>query len=157
MKRVQMRHKRHHGFWLAVPLAIATLALSGCAVGPKYHVPNAPAPPAYPTLKRGSRGDVVVWAQEHLISSGQTVSPDGVYTSTMEQAVRAFQTARALPATGQMDTPTWVALLQYQPVMPDWTKGARASAVTEGPNGPRSAHLGERDEFRGKRAQAASE
>jgi len=47
MKRLRMRDKRQQGFWLAVPLAIATLALSGCAVGPKYHVPNAPAPPAY--------------------------------------------------------------------------------------------------------------
>src|SRR5947207_12455468 len=42
-----MGYKSRHGFWLAVPVAIATLALSGCAVGPKYHVPNAPAPPAY--------------------------------------------------------------------------------------------------------------
>jgi hypothetical protein len=123
---------------------------------PTAPLPGPPAPPAYPTLKRGSRGDVVVWAQEHLITSGQTVSPDGVYTSTMEQAVRAFQTARALPATGQIDTPTWVALRQYQPVMPDWTKGARASAVSEGPNGPRSARIDGREEFRNPASVAAS-
>jgi NodT family efflux transporter outer membrane factor (OMF) lipoprotein len=39
--------KRRQRSWLAVLLAIITLALSGCAVGPKYHVPDAPAPPAY--------------------------------------------------------------------------------------------------------------
>jgi NodT family efflux transporter outer membrane factor (OMF) lipoprotein len=47
MKRLRTRNKRQRGFWFALPLAIANLALSGCAVGPKYHVPNAPAPPAY--------------------------------------------------------------------------------------------------------------
>ncbi len=32
--------------WLA-PVAIAALQLTGCVVGPKYHVPAVPAPPAY--------------------------------------------------------------------------------------------------------------
>jgi hypothetical protein len=124
---------------------------------PPAPLTGPPAPPAYPTLERGSRGDAVVWAQEHLISSGQALSPDGVYTSTVEQAVRAFQTMRALPITGEIDTPTWGALLQYQPLMPDWNKVARASAVSEGRNGPRSAQLGARDELRHERAHAASE
>ena len=47
MKRLRTRNQRQQGLWLAVPLAVETFALSGCAVGPKYHVPNAPAPPAY--------------------------------------------------------------------------------------------------------------
>ena len=33
--------------WLAVPLATAMLALTGCAVGPKYHTPAVEAPPSY--------------------------------------------------------------------------------------------------------------
>jgi NodT family efflux transporter outer membrane factor (OMF) lipoprotein len=33
--------------WLSVLLTLAVLPFSGCAVGPKYHVPDAPAPPAY--------------------------------------------------------------------------------------------------------------
>ena len=33
--------------WLEVLLAIVVLQFSGCAVGPKYHTPVAPAPPAY--------------------------------------------------------------------------------------------------------------
>jgi hypothetical protein len=112
-----------------------------------------PAPTTYPTLKRGSRGDVVVWAQEHLLAAGQTVSADGLYGSAMEQVVRDFQMARALPATGQVDVPTWTELLRYQPAMPDWAKVARASAAeVNGRNGPQSARLRERqDELRGAR------
>ena len=33
-----------------VLIAIAALQLTGCVVGPKYHVPAAPAPPAYKEL-----------------------------------------------------------------------------------------------------------
>jgi NodT family efflux transporter outer membrane factor (OMF) lipoprotein len=33
--------------WLAVPLALAVLQLTGCEVGPKYHTPAVQAPPAY--------------------------------------------------------------------------------------------------------------
>jgi NodT family efflux transporter outer membrane factor (OMF) lipoprotein len=33
--------------WLEVLLAVAVLQFSGCAVGPKYRTPVAPAPPAY--------------------------------------------------------------------------------------------------------------
>ena len=36
--------------WLGILLAMAVLPFSGCAVGPKYHVPDAPAPPAYKEL-----------------------------------------------------------------------------------------------------------
>lgn len=47
MKRPRMGEKRRQRSWLGVPLAIATLALSGCAVGPKYRTPAVQAPPAY--------------------------------------------------------------------------------------------------------------
>jgi hypothetical protein len=110
-----------------------------------------PAPPTYPTLKRGSRGDAVVWAQEHLISSGASLSPDGVYTSTMEEAVRAFQITRVLRTTGQIDAATWPALLQYEPITTDWTKVARASSARNVRNGPRSVRQSGRDELRGAR------
>jgi hypothetical protein len=117
-----------------------------------------PAPATYPTLKRGSRGDVVVWAQEHLVSAGQLVSPDGLYRPAMEQAVRDFQTARALPVTGQLDAATWTALLQYPPAVPDWAKVARVSSASgQGRNGPRSARLRkQRDELRGGRPLAVA-
>jgi NodT family efflux transporter outer membrane factor (OMF) lipoprotein len=36
--------------WLGVLLAVTVLPFAGCVVGPKYHVPDAPAPPAYKEL-----------------------------------------------------------------------------------------------------------
>jgi hypothetical protein len=32
---------------LAVVLALGAITLTGCVVGPKYHAPAVPAPPAY--------------------------------------------------------------------------------------------------------------
>jgi Putative peptidoglycan binding domain len=120
-------------------------------VEPLEQVSEPPATLTYPTLKRGARGDAVVWAQEHLIASGESLSPNGVYSSTMEQAVRAFQTVRALPTTGEIDAATWSLLLQYEPITPDWTKVARASTTRDARTGPRSARLRGRNELRGAR------
>jgi peptidoglycan hydrolase-like protein with peptidoglycan-binding domain len=99
----------------------------------------------------------VVWAQEHLISAGRSLGADGNYTSTTEQAVRDFQTANALLVTGQIDTPTWNALLRYEASAPDWGKAAaRAARAGSRPNGPRSARLpARRDELRGATASRA--
>jgi Putative peptidoglycan binding domain len=112
-------------------------------------IAGPPAPPDYPTLQQGSRGDVVVWAQQHLISAGQTVRVDGIYSAATEQAVRAFQTTQGLLITGRIDPSTWSALLRYEPAPPAWSKVARASgARPPGPNGPRSARLrARRDEL----------
>jgi hypothetical protein len=115
--------------WAAIASAVAPLA------GP-------PSPPAYPPLAKGAGGDVVVWAQEHLIAAGQPLTPDGKFSATMEQAVRGFQTQAYLPVTGKLDTPTWTALLRYEPTVPDWSAAAR--------NAPRSARLRARgDELHG--------
>ena len=50
-------------------------------------------PPAYPVLKTGAKGDVVVWAQEHLMTAGQPVSASGTFDAATAQAVSAFQAA----------------------------------------------------------------
>jgi hypothetical protein len=116
--------------------------------------PLAGPPPAtaYPPLKRGSRGDVVVWAQEHLMSAGQSLRANGLYDATTEQAVRSFQTASGLLVTGQLDAQTWSALLRYEPAAVDWAKGARAArSAWNRPTGPRSADLpAVRNELRAK-------
>jgi hypothetical protein len=131
--------------WAAIGAALPPLA------GP-------PPAAAYPLLKRGSRGDVVVWAQEHLMSAGQSLGANGLYDATTEQAVQSFQTANGLLATGQLDAQTWPALLRYEPAAVDWAKGARAAfairarAARIRPNGPRSARLpAVRNEIRTKR------
>ncbi len=88
----------------------------------------------WPTLaagkggKVGSRGDLVVWAQEHLAGAGQSVSIDGAYGSGTARAVRAFQTDAGLPVTGRVDADTWPALLKATPQQVDWVAQAKAAA-----------------------------
>jgi hypothetical protein len=75
-----------------------------------------------PLLKRGSRGDLVVWAQEHLVGAGQTQLPvTGIYGKQTYSAVRAFQASRGLPADGAVGTTTWPALLGVEPARPIWS------------------------------------
>ncbi len=121
----------------------------------------------WPTLtvgsagKVGSRGDLVVWAQQHLNGAGQAVGVDGAFGAGTARAVRAFQTASGLPVTGQVDTETWPVLLKAPLAPVDWVakaqakasarRGARAAgtraaaaasgSLPAGANGPSSASL----------------
>jgi hypothetical protein len=75
----------------------------------------------HPLLKRGSRGDLVVWAQEHLVGSGQTQLPvTGVFGKQTYSAVRSFQVANGLTADGAIGTTTWSSLLSAEPARPHW-------------------------------------
>jgi hypothetical protein len=82
----------------------------------------------FATLRRGARGDVVVWAQEHLISAGERVALDGSFGSPMRTAVSGFQAAHGLQASGTIGTLTWQALLRYRPVTVTWTSGGAKAA-----------------------------
>ncbi len=86
----------------------------------------------HPLLKRGSRGDLVVWAQEHLVGSGQTQLPvTGVFGKQTYSAVRSFQVAHGLAADGAIGTTTWSSLLGAEPVRPRWAaRPARGRAAT---------------------------
>jgi hypothetical protein len=109
------------------------------AIGPSDPAPVLPAPVGYPLLKSGAKGDVVVWAQQHLITAGQAVTANGKFDSATVGAVSSFQSAHGLPVTGQLDSATWQALLQLEPAPVAWTtKSARAAGV-RGRNGPSSA------------------
>ena len=84
----------------------------------------------HPLLKRKSRGDLVVWAQEHLIAAGADLPVTGFFGPKTARAVREFKEARGLPANGIVDTETWNALLAFTPYRPRWTAaGASASAA----------------------------
>ncbi len=102
----------------------------------------------WPTLtvgsggKVGSRGDLVVWAQQHLLGAGQTVGVDGQFGAGTASAVRAFQSANNLPVTGQVDAETWPVLLKTAPAAVDWTAKARASARGARAAGARAAQAG---------------
>jgi hypothetical protein len=79
-----------------------------------------------PLLKKGSRGDMVVWAQEHLLGAGQSALPvTGIFGAQTYSAVVAFQQQNGLYADGQIGTDTWVALLRATPVPVQW--GARVT------------------------------
>ncbi len=104
---------------------------------------------AQPVLRRGSRGDLVVWAQEHLLSAGQSgLAVTGIFGSPTYAAVRAFQSAHGLPADGVIGASTWRALLSFSPALMRWSaraakssaRGATISSATP-PSRPRSASL----------------
>lgn len=94
----------------------------------------APAPRA---IGRGAKGDVVVWLQEHLRRTAPRLALTGYFGSPTQSALRAFQRARALPATGVTDPATWAAVDAVRPVVPAW--GSKLRALTA--HAPASARL----------------
>jgi hypothetical protein len=103
---------------------------------------------SHPVLKRGSRGDLVVWAQMHLRNATWNTLPvTGVFGRQTASAVRAFQAARGMPVDGVIGQATWRALLEFDPARPWWAgrrakrgRRAAASAVLP-PRRPLSAAL----------------
>jgi peptidoglycan hydrolase-like protein with peptidoglycan-binding domain len=77
----------------------------------------------YPELHSGSKGDQVLWMQEHLASAIPTQETTGTFGSETSANLRAFQTEHAIPASGVTDAATWAALLTLPPVAVDWTGG----------------------------------
>ena len=103
---------------------------------------------SHPLLKRGSKGDLVVWAQEHLRSAGEQVPVTGIFGQVTRAAVRDFQQQAGLTVDGAIGTATWEALLRYEPVRWLWsgrrTKRNRAGATVSRaipPSRPLSASL----------------
>ena len=81
---------------------------------------------SHPLLKRGSSGDMVVWAQEHLRAAVQPGLPlTGIFGKRTRAAVRGFQASEGLPVDGAIGTTTWRSLLNFDPVRPRWA-GRRA-------------------------------
>jgi hypothetical protein len=77
---------------------------------------------AHPLLRLGSRGDLVVWAQQHLRGAGEAGLPiTGVFGRRTAAAVRDFQEAVGLRKTGAIDRRTWNALLGFEPYRPHWS------------------------------------
>ena len=53
--------------------------------------------PGWPALDKGSKGDEVVWLQEHLVAFSPDVPVDGVFGTSTQQALMSLQTSRGLP------------------------------------------------------------
>jgi hypothetical protein len=81
----------------------------------------------HPLLKRGSKGDMVVWAQEHLVAAGAALPITGIFGNQTRAAVRLFQEQHGLLPTGAIGTETWSALMEYTPYRMRWS-AARASS-----------------------------
>jgi hypothetical protein len=105
----------------------------GQPVGNLPGLATAPTPPLLSLAGQGGiwAGDLVVWAQEHLIVAGQPVQVDGSYGPETQLAVEQFQSAHGLPVTGMIDPPTWQSLLVYKPVSVTWVRqGGKTLATT---------------------------
>ncbi|HUN78481.1 MAG TPA: peptidoglycan-binding domain-containing protein [Solirubrobacteraceae bacterium] len=76
-----------------------------------------------PLLKEGSRGDQVLWLQEHLASAVPGQPTTGIFEATTRANLEQFQTAHGIPATGETDPNTWAAVLALPPVAVSWTGG----------------------------------
>ncbi len=94
---------------------------------------NAAAVPGYATISKGAAGDLVVWAQEHLLAAGQRVAVDGGYGAQTQAAVESFQLTNGLSADGIIGTQTWAALLRHRPESIRWTKRERSKAMRTAP------------------------
>jgi peptidoglycan hydrolase-like protein with peptidoglycan-binding domain len=77
----------------------------------------------YPRLSTGSKGDQVLWMQEHLASAIPTQPTTGNFAAQTTANLKAFQSAHGIEASGVTDTATWAALLALPPVAVNWTGG----------------------------------
>ena len=83
------------------------------AVGDPLSGFDHPVKSGYVTISKGDRGDIVYWAQQHLVAAGESLTADGDFGSRTKRAVKAFQTRIGLPASGKIDSATWTSLLSY--------------------------------------------
>ena len=97
-------------------------------------------PKSYPTLAKGSRGDLVVWAQEHLKGAGESLKVTGVYNRKTARAVKSFQRSKKLGVDGKLDARTWRRLLDEKPKVVHWSNRSRSKAGAYA-SAPRSASL----------------
>jgi peptidoglycan hydrolase-like protein with peptidoglycan-binding domain len=74
-----------------------------------------------PELHDGSKGDQVLWMQEHLATAVPTQETTGVFGAQTLANLEAFQTAHAIPASGIVEAATWAALLALAPIPVEWT------------------------------------
>jgi len=111
--------------------------------------------PQVVTLSRGSKGDLVVWAQEHLYAAADRVHVDGDFGPLTLAAVESFQAAHRLLSTGAIDAGTWAALLKYKPAHVNWALHsnkhgiAHTAGISSTTPPPQSASLPGHNELRG--------
>jgi hypothetical protein len=76
------------------------------------------------------QGDLVVWAQEHLVSAGYPIQVSGDYGYHTLLDVEAFQTSHGLTPDGIIGPATWGALLRYRIARVKWRVAKRHDKAT---------------------------
>lgn len=103
------------------------------AAAPPSAAPSAAG--AWPSLGAGSRGDLVVWAQEHLNGAGYHVTVDGAFGSSTRDALTRFQAASGLAQSGRLDGASWPALVRGPVAQATWARASSRNAAS-GPASP---------------------
>lgn len=67
---------------------------------------------SYPTVKQGSKGDVVVMLQDLLSKNGSDLKVDGIFGNGTRSAVMAFQRKYGLTVDGICGPKTWAKLVE---------------------------------------------
>jgi len=117
---------------------------------PAGWIPGFTPNSALAVIGQGSKGDLVVWAQERLITAGYNLPVDGDFGPSTTAAVQQFQTAKGLVVDGILGPATWQALLRYAPAKVAWTnQGATVARAAGGlvKPVPKSASLPGRNEL----------
>jgi Putative peptidoglycan binding domain len=105
----------------------------GDAVGGEK-IPGLEPAVEYPLLKLGAKGDLVVWAQEKLITAGAEIEVNGIFERATRRAVRAFQEAHGLePFDGQLGEETWAQLVDYTSTPVEWAASTSTASSLDAP------------------------
>jgi peptidoglycan hydrolase-like protein with peptidoglycan-binding domain len=72
-------------------------------------------------LSQGSKGDPVLWMQEHLATAIPTQATTGIFDSATKANLELFQSAHSIAPSGHTEAATWQALLALAPVAVNWT------------------------------------
>ncbi len=77
--------------------------------------------PGYTELAQGSKGDPVLWMQEHLAAAVPSQPTTGIFEATTTTNLEQFQSVHGIAPTGKTEAATWQALLALVPVAVNWT------------------------------------
>jgi len=127
----------------------------GARVG-RRKIPGFRPEVEYPLLRIGAKGDLVVWAQERLITAGDDVEVNGIFERRTRRAVRAFQEAHGLTGDGRLGGETWAQLVNYTPFKVEWASPTPiVSALARGTLGQSDGAGRTGDGGRGRRLRGA--
>ena len=84
--------------------------------------------PSWSELAEGSKGDPVLWMQEHLAAAIPTQETTGIFNAATTANLEQFQSAHGIAPSGHTEAATWQALLSLTPVAVDWTGAGPSGA-----------------------------